>query len=85
MHSRFDRNLKAGFLYDPFFTEYDALLIRNTIYPVRRIDMFAEPQRFLQTDQLMFLICPAGQSIEKREYIVEVFVSSSLHKLAVQV
>ncbi|CAL1535561.1 unnamed protein product [Lymnaea stagnalis] len=85
MHSKVDRNLKAGFLYNPYFTEYDVLLIRNMIYPDRRINMFAQPQRILNIDQIMFLICPSGNSIEMKEYIVEIRGSSSSYKLSLQV
>ncbi|KAK0049320.1 protein bark beetle [Biomphalaria pfeifferi] len=85
-HSRIDNNLKAGFLYDPFFTEYDVLLIRNMIYPTRRISMFEVPQRILtQEGQIMFLICSPGNSIEVKEYIVEVKGSGSFSKLTLQV
>lgn len=85
-HSRIDNNLKAGFLYDPFFTEYDVLLIRNMIYPTRRISMFEVPQHILtQEGQIMFLICSPGNSIEVKEYIVEVKGSGSFSKLTLQV
>ncbi|CAG5132059.1 unnamed protein product, partial [Candidula unifasciata] len=85
MHSRLDGNQMAGFLYDPFFTEYDALLIRNTIYPQRRIDMFGKPLITLQPDQLMFLICPAGQSKVVKDYFVEIQSSSVVYKVVVQI
>ncbi|GFR58263.1 neurotrypsin [Elysia marginata] len=87
MHSKFLYNRKAGFMYDPFFTEYDALLVRNMIYPARRIDMFAEPQRKLtMSNPMMFLICSAGQAKETgKEYIVEILSFPSSKKLALQV
>lgn len=85
MHSRFDYNQMAGFLYDPFFTEYDALLIRNTIYPQRRINMFDSPLIVLQPNQLMFLICPAKQSNEIKDYFVEIQSSSVVYKIVLQV
>ncbi|KAH9500139.1 hypothetical protein Btru_077291 [Bulinus truncatus] len=85
-HSRIDRNLKAGFLYDPFFTEYDVLLIRNMIYPKRRIDMFQLPQQILTQDgQIMFLICSPGNAVETREYIVEIKGYLSYSKLTLQI
>ncbi|GFO27981.1 class a scavenger receptor srcr domain with c-type lectin domain [Plakobranchus ocellatus] len=86
MDSQLYGNWKAGFLYDPFFTEYDALLVRNMIYPARRLDMFAQSQRKLATGEMMFLICPAGQAKEtEKEYIVEISSPSSTYKLVLQV
>ena len=84
-HSLISHNKKAGFLYDPFFTEYDALIIRNMIYPERKIFMFDESRRVVvdqkdvykitinsQNQDQYFLLSQAGQANISNDYYVEV-------------
>ncbi|XP_012945265.1 protein bark beetle [Aplysia californica] len=93
-HSKIDHSGKAGFLYDPFFTEYDALLIRNMIYPDRRVFMLDGKYhvsgqlyrvRLPAIDDHIFLLCPAGQANVTRDYFVEVQAYRSGYRMVLQI
>ena len=63
-HVTIKNNDKAGIMYDPFFTEYEALTVRNFIDRSRIKSITTTPTLSIGGDSVEFLIAPVGEAIE---------------------
>lgn len=84
LHSNITHSGKAGFQYDPFFSEYDALLVRSMVHDTRRYLMNETSEMRLDAGNMNFLLCPAGQAEEHRDYYTEITTNSNSHRIVVQ-
>ena len=85
-HSNITRSGKAGFLYDPFFSEYAALSVRSMIHETRREFITETPTLNLQNGGMTFLLCPSGIGDEEyHEYNTEVSTEYSTYRIVLQV
>ena len=63
-HVTIMNNNKAGIMYDPFFTEYEALTVRNFIDRSRIKLITTTPKLSIGGDSVEYLIVPVGEAIE---------------------
>lgn len=84
-HMTLTNNAKAGFIYDPMFTEYEALSVRNFIYRNRTVPITEQSQVSLGNREMQFLTCPPSQTEEDKTYWVEIFTTSSTFRITVQI
>lgn len=84
-HVSIKHNDKAGIMYDPFFTEYEALSVRNFIDSSRTLPITATPRLTVGVDSVDFLTCPIGEAIES-DYTYWVELETQLYsRITVQV
>ncbi|XP_067681580.1 protein bark beetle-like [Haliotis asinina] len=77
LYTRVTNSDSAGFLFDPFFTEYDSLLVRNSIYATRRTYITENPQLSIGDRGMIFLLTKPGTATESKTYFCELFVTST--------
>lgn len=63
-HVTIKGNDKAGIMYDPFFTEYEALSVRNFIDNSRTVSITTTPRLQIGGDSVEFIVCPIGEAVE---------------------
>lgn len=63
-HVTVKNNDKAGIMYDPFFTEYEALSVRNFIDRSRIIPITTTARLHVRGDSVEFITCPIDETIE---------------------
>ncbi|XP_033735968.1 LOW QUALITY PROTEIN: protein bark beetle-like [Pecten maximus] len=68
-------NFKSGFAYDPFFTEYEALSVRNFIYRNRIISLTQTPYYSLGDNSMVFITTSSGSGEERQTYDMEISVT----------
>lgn len=84
-HSNITGNGKAGFLYDPFFSEYDALSVRTMVHETRRRFITETPTLTLDRGQMTFLLCPPGaDDNEHHVYYTEISTMFSAYRIVLQ-
>ena len=84
-HSWIKNNDKAGIIYDPFFTEYEALSVRNFIDRSRTLSITTTPSLVITGGSVEFLTCPIGDVIES-DYTYWVELDAPLYsRITVQV
>lgn len=84
-HVTIKNNNKAGIMYDPFFTEYEALSVRNFIDSSRTLPITATPRLTVGVDAVEFLTCPIGEAVES-DYTYWVELETQLYsRITVQV
>jgi hypothetical protein len=81
-----NNNDKSGFEYDPFFTEYTALSVRNFIYQNDDYlkSILDNPVIHMGQDTMLFLMCPAGGDGTPRTHYTELSVISTF-RLTLQI
>ncbi|XP_076442507.1 protein bark beetle-like [Babylonia areolata] len=85
-HSNVTRSGKAGFLYDPFFSEYEALSVRTMIHETRRSFINDSGALSIGNGDMTFLLCPPGtDDHEDRVYTKEVSTASNTYRIVVQI
>lgn len=84
-HMTLRGNGKAGLAYDPMFTEYEALSVRNFIYRNRTVHITQEPQVTLNSREMKFLTSPPSETEEEKTYWVEIHSPASTFRITVQV
>lgn len=84
-HLTLTNNKKAGFIYDPMFTEYEALSVRNFINRNRTVPITENSIISLNDREMKFLTCPPSQTEEDKTYWVEVFTKTFTFRVTVQV
>lgn len=77
-------NFKSGFAYDPFFTEYEALSVRNFIYRSRIISLTHTPVYNLGDNSMVFITTSSGSGEERKTYDMEIAVTY-LYRITLQV
>ncbi|KAL3873370.1 hypothetical protein ACJMK2_036499 [Sinanodonta woodiana] len=82
-HMVISNNSKAGFVYDPFFTEYEALTVRNFIYRNRTVSLTNNPLINVG-DIMIFLTCAPGSGTEATTYYTELRVMSDSFRVTLQ-
>ena len=84
-HLTIKNNDKAGIIYDPFFTEYEALSVRNFIDRSRTVSITSTPRLVIGGGSVEFLTCPIGEVIESA-YTYWVELETALYsRITVQV
>ncbi|XP_021367968.1 protein bark beetle-like isoform X3 [Mizuhopecten yessoensis] len=68
-------NFKSGFAYDPFFTEYEALSVRNFIHRDRIISFTQTPMYNLGDSSMIFITTSSGSGEERHTYDMEIAVT----------
>lgn len=74
-YTTMNNNVKSGFSYDPFFTEYEALSVRNFIYRNRIISLTETPLYNLGDNSMVFITTSSGSGIERKTYDMEISVT----------
>lgn len=75
-YATMNRNEKSGFVYDPFFTEYEALSVRNFIEPSLTVILDMTPNYFLGDDSMAFIVTKPGLLSTDYTYKMELSVNS---------
>lgn len=77
-HLTITGNQGAGLVYDPMFTEYEALSVRN--FMSRGIAVYLEDntQLNLYQDEMKFITTRASEVVEDKTYTLEVFSVSNI-------
>nr|KAG5700697.1 hypothetical protein BaRGS_029062 [Batillaria attramentaria] len=84
LHSNITGSGKAGFQYNPFFSEYDALSVRSMVHESRRSLMNETTELRLGNGQMTFLVCPPGRAEESRDYHTEIRTDYSTYRIVLQ-
>lgn len=86
-YSTMKNNGKAGFVYDPFFTEYRALSVRNSIDRGYTTSITSQlTSQSLDPNTMIFLISDPGLEHETKTYQFEVYVSNpSTSRITLQI
>ncbi|KAK6181325.1 hypothetical protein SNE40_009204 [Patella caerulea] len=84
-YSNFTKSGGAGFVYDSFFTEYDALLVRNSIHSINRIYLTQTPFYRLGDRSMVYLLCDTGINRQDQEYYTEIETEGSSLRITLQV
>ena len=73
-YTTMNNNHKGGFVYDPFFTEYEALSVRNFIDRSRMISLVdpSNSNTIIGDAKMVFINTPAGLTSEKRSYFMQI-------------
>lgn len=82
--STMNDNQKGGFVYDPFFTEYEALSVRNFLHQNRMV-YFGTRDFQLGDNSMAFIISQPGIQAENRTYTMQLSVSSSNYRITLQI
>lgn len=75
-YATMNNNDKSGFVYDPYFTEYEALSVRNFIEPSLTVDLVQRPYYKLGQDSMMFIVTKPGLMTVDFTYIMEIEVDN---------
>lgn len=81
--STMNDNQKGGFVYDPFFTEYEALSVRNFLHQSRMV-YFQTRDYQLGDNSMAFIISQPGIQAENRTYTMQLSVNSSNYRITLQ-
>lgn len=77
-------NQKGGFVYDPFFTEYEALSVRNFLHQSRMV-YFGTKNHQLGDNSMVFIISQPGIRSENHTYTMQLSVTSSNYRITLQI
>ena len=83
-HVTLQHNDMAGLVYDPMFTEYEALSVRNFIYRNRTVEITTTPTLRLNSNEMQFLTCSPSNDEFHRVFWME-FSTTSFFRITVQV
>lgn len=75
-YATMNRNEKSGFVYDPFFTEYEALSVRNFIEPSLTVILDQTQNYFLGDDSMAFIVTKPGVLTVDYTYKMQLHVNS---------
>ncbi|KAH3754675.1 hypothetical protein DPMN_189356 [Dreissena polymorpha] len=84
-HISLVNNAKAGFVYDPMFTEYEALSVRNFISKDETISLTTQTQLQVGPDKMIFLTTDPNPIAEDRTYEVEIITGDPFFRVCIQV
>ena len=73
-YATMNNNEKSGFVYDPYFTEYEALSVRNFIEPSLTVELVQTPYYKLGQDSMMFIVTKPGLMTVDFTYMMEIEV-----------
>ena len=86
-YSTMDRNTKGGFVYDPFFTEYEALSVRNFIDD-RHKSYFpdtAVQQYQIGVNSMVFIVSRPGTSAVSTTHTLVLSTADARYRITLQV
>ncbi|VDI16459.1 Hypothetical predicted protein [Mytilus galloprovincialis] len=74
-YATMNNNEKSGFVYDPFFTEYEALSVRNFIEPSLTVDLGGTQYYNLGDNSMAFIVTKPGLQTVDFTYMMQIYVS----------
>ncbi|KAK3092533.1 hypothetical protein FSP39_004063 [Pinctada imbricata] len=86
-YTTMNNNTKGGFVYDPFFTEYEALSVRNFIHESRKnyFPETASKQVQIGLNSMIFITSRPGTTITRTTHTLELSVTDSRYRITLQI